>query len=207
MRTADLSATAGILVIKLIPRDIIGTKTYKTLLDLFLLHFFFFLLLLHLSAAAAARTLSRTLFQSKNLSFSSSSSRFIPTTRNLSSKSDGGGGSLIEVNLETTDNENETVGLKRLEDAIYGIIVRRSAPDWLPFSPGSSYWVPPKKRPHGFAELIGKLTNPLSEDETLSLSNARGWFLSNFFLCRSGFSNSVKLVGAREEYIHTDDEM
>ncbi|KAI3870669.1 hypothetical protein MKX03_000629, partial [Papaver bracteatum] len=98
-------------------------------------------------AAAGARTLSQIRTQSK---------KFV-TTRNLSKKSEGGG-SLIEVNLET-DGENEILGMKRLEDAIYGIIVRRSAPDWLPFSPGSSYWVPPKKRPQGFAELIGKLAN------------------------------------------------
>ncbi|GFP93984.1 hypothetical protein PHJA_001542800 [Phtheirospermum japonicum] len=36
------------------------------------------------------------------------------------------------------------LGIKRIEDAIHNIIVRRSAPDWLPFLPGSSYWVPPR---------------------------------------------------------------
>ncbi|KAI3990292.1 hypothetical protein MKX01_037631 [Papaver californicum] len=143
--------------------------------------------------AAAARTLSQILIQSKKLSILSSSSastssRFV-TTRNRSSKSDGGG-SLIEVNLET-DSENEIVGIRRLEDAIYGIIVRRSAPDWLPFSPGSSYWVPPKKRPQGFAELIGKLANPLSEDETLSLTNARGWPSTSFFIDGSASPRSL----------------
>ncbi|KAI3977895.1 hypothetical protein MKX01_036735 [Papaver californicum] len=145
--------------------------------------------------AAAARTLSQILIQSKKLSIlsasasASTSSRFV-TTRNRSSKSEGGGGSLIEVNLET-DGENEIVGMRRLEDAIYGIIVRRSAPDWLPFSPGSSYWVPPKKRPQGFAELIGKLANPLSEDETLSLTNARGWPSTSFFIDGSASPHSL----------------
>ncbi|KAI3969611.1 hypothetical protein MKX01_020172 [Papaver californicum] len=124
--------------------------------------------------AAAARASSQILIQSKKLSILSvsTSSRFV-TTRNRSSKSEEGGGSLIEVNLET-DGKNKIVGMKRLEDAIYGIVVRRSAPDWLPFSLGSSYW--------GFAELIGKLTNPLYEDETLSLTNARGWPSTSFFI-------------------------
>ncbi|KAI3969714.1 hypothetical protein MKX01_020275 [Papaver californicum] len=124
--------------------------------------------------AAAARTTSQILIQSKKLSIlsasASTSSRFV-TTRNRSSKSEGGGRSLIEVNLET-GGENEIVGMKRLDDAIYGIVVRRSAPDC----------VPPKKRPHGFAELIGKLGNPLYEDETLSLTNARGWPSTFFFI-------------------------
>ncbi|KAI3979125.1 hypothetical protein MKX01_016950 [Papaver californicum] len=128
--------------------------------------------------AAAARSSSQILIQSKKLSIlsasasASTSSRFV-TTRNRSSKSEGGGESLIEVNLET-DGENEIVGMKRLEDAIYGIVVRRSAPDWLPFSLGSSYW--------GFAELIGKLANPLYEDETLSLTNAMVWPSTSFFI-------------------------
>ncbi|KAI3958541.1 hypothetical protein MKW92_014003, partial [Papaver armeniacum] len=79
-----------------------------------------------------ARTLSQILTQSKNVSILSSSestsSRFV-TTRNLSSKSEGGG-SLIE----------------------------------------------------GFVELIGKLANPLSEDETLSLNTSRGWPFTSFFI-------------------------
>ncbi|KAI3873117.1 hypothetical protein MKX03_031493 [Papaver bracteatum] len=145
-----------------------------------------------MAAAAGARTLSQILTQSKKLSILSSSgstsARFV-TTKNLSSKSERGG-SLIEVNLET-DGENEIIGMKRLEDAIYGIIVRRSAPDWLPFSPGSSYWVPPKKRPQGFAELIGKLANPLSEDETLSLNTARGWPSTSFFIDGSSSPHSL----------------
>ncbi|GFP84941.1 hypothetical protein PHJA_000637900 [Phtheirospermum japonicum] len=36
------------------------------------------------------------------------------------------------------------LGIKRIEDALHNIIVHRSAPDWLPFLPGSSYWVPPR---------------------------------------------------------------
>lgn len=32
---------------------------------------------------------------------------------------------------------------RQFEDFLRDVIVRQSAPDWLPFIPGSSYWVPP----------------------------------------------------------------
>ncbi|EPS72062.1 hypothetical protein M569_02702, partial [Genlisea aurea] len=41
------------------------------------------------------------------------------------------------------------IGISRLEDAIHGIIVRRAAPDWLPFLPGFSYWMPRRRSRHG----------------------------------------------------------
>ncbi|GFP90753.1 hypothetical protein PHJA_001219200 [Phtheirospermum japonicum] len=44
-----------------------------------------------------------------------------------SSSADPGGEAAIEI---------IALGIKRIEDAIHNIIVRRSAPDWLPFSPG-----------------------------------------------------------------------
>ncbi|KAI3984888.1 hypothetical protein MKX01_004656 [Papaver californicum] len=139
---------------------------------------------------AAARTSSQILIQSKNLSIlsaSASTSSRLVTTRNRSNKSEGGGGSLIEVNLETY-GENEIVGMKRFEDEIYGILVRRSSPDWLPSSLGSSYW--------GFAELIGKLANPLYEDETLSLTKLGVGLLLLFSLMRS-----CSLAEMLQEYI------
>uniref|UniRef100_A0A803MPR2 Uncharacterized protein n=1 Tax=Chenopodium quinoa TaxID=63459 RepID=A0A803MPR2_CHEQI len=46
---------------------------------------------------------------------------------------------LIEVDLDSASDggEIEVIGLKKLEDAIHGIFVRRLAPDWLPLRPGS----------------------------------------------------------------------
>ncbi|XP_065864519.1 uncharacterized protein [Euphorbia lathyris] len=67
--------------------------------------------------------------------------------------------------------------LRKLEDAIHRIIVRRAAPDWLPFLPGSSYWVPPPRSAdgsNGIAQLIEKLANPLTDEETLSTTSVRG---------------------------------
>ncbi|KAI3985789.1 hypothetical protein MKX01_026575 [Papaver californicum] len=139
--------------------------------------------------AASARTSSQILIQPKKLSIlsasTSTSSRFV-TTLNRSSKSEGGGGSLIEVNLET-DGENKIVGMKRLEVQFMGL------------------FVPPKKRPQGFAELIGKLANPLYEDETLSLTNARVLPCTSFFIddMLQEYIPSYKMVS--EESSHSSD--
>ncbi|KAF5182095.1 hypothetical protein FRX31_028319 [Thalictrum thalictroides] len=133
-----------------------------------------------------ARILSQTLIRVSILSSKSfpPSQLFTPSSRlvnhrsrsNLSEK-----GQFLEIDLDPTSSE-EVLGMRRLEDAIHGIIVRRSAPDWLPFIPGSSYWVPPRKRPYGIVELIGKLANPLTEEETLSLSSNRGFPCSSYFV-------------------------
>ncbi|XP_062026265.1 uncharacterized protein LOC133742592 [Rosa rugosa] len=73
--------------------------------------------------------------------------------------------------------------LRKLEDAIHRIIVRKSAPDWLPFVPGASYWVPPpRSRSHGLAQLVEKLANPLTEEESMSMTTVRGWPSSAYFI-------------------------
>lgn len=73
--------------------------------------------------------------------------------------------------------------LRKLEDAIHRIIVRRSAPDWLPFLPGASYWVPPpRSRNYGLTQLVEKLANPLTEEESMSTTTVRGWPSSDYFI-------------------------
>ncbi|KAI3443419.1 hypothetical protein Pfo_000084 [Paulownia fortunei] len=117
---------------------------------------------------------------------------------------------LIEVDLDPASASQPdspeaaaeviTVGIKKLEEAIHSIIVRRAAPDWLPFLPGYSYWVPPRaasmrNHPAGsMIEVIGKLKSSgatrnrrlqhelLSEDEQMSLTSAKGWPSSAFFI-------------------------
>nr|DAD45958.1 TPA_asm: hypothetical protein HUJ06_004188 [Nelumbo nucifera] len=132
-----------------------------------------------------ARIISQTLIRTSSPTFLSSklppfapSSRLV-NHRNRSNRSEKA--QLIEVDLDP-ESEVEVLGLRRLEEAIHGIIVRRSAPDWLPFIPGSSYWVPPRKRPYGIVELVGKLANPLTEEEMLSLKSIRGWPSSSYFV-------------------------
>ncbi|XP_058189311.1 uncharacterized protein LOC131306897 [Rhododendron vialii] len=114
----------------------------------------------------------------------------ILTQRNRSNQS--GKAQLLEVDLDSSSSsssdgasaggEVEVMGVRRLEDVIHGIIVRRSAPDWLPFVPGSSYWVPPRRRAPGIVEFVGKLTNPLSDEENMSFATERGWPSTAYFI-------------------------
>ncbi|WOL19767.1 hypothetical protein Cni_G28569 [Canna indica] len=90
---------------------------------------------------------------------------------------------LIELDLGAAEREETEVDVfRRVDDAIHAILIRKSAPDWLPFIPGSSYWVPPRRRANGLVELVGKLANPLSEEETMSLTTIHGWPSSSYFV-------------------------
>lgn len=60
--------------------------------------------------------------------------------------------------------------------------MKKATPDWLPFVPGSSFWVPPRGRFSGLADLVGKLAYVLSEDEAMSLTTVRGWPSSSYFV-------------------------
>ncbi|KAK3219084.1 hypothetical protein Dsin_013054 [Dipteronia sinensis] len=76
--------------------------------------------------------------------------------------------------------------LSKLEDAIQRIIASRSAPDWLPFLPGYSYWVPPPTSFGGIAQLVEKLANPLTPEQSMSTNSVRGWPSSEFFIRGAG---------------------
>ena len=114
---------------------------------------------------------------------------------------------VIEIDLTEDDAAApsvEVVGIRRLEEAIHGVMVRRATPDWLPFVPGGSFWVPPLRRPQGVAELVGRiaaaggaeglvgaaggavevveLDAPMTEEEALSFSTARGWPSASYFV-------------------------
>lgn len=41
----------------------------------------------------------------------------------------------------------EIEGVKLLEDHAHRVMVMKATPDWLPFLPGSSFWVPPPPSP------------------------------------------------------------
>lgn len=134
-----------------------------------------------------ARFLSQTLIRTTTTSSSSSISLQsfklgVSQPNRFSSRS--GKSQLNEVELES-EGDVEVLGLRKLEDVIHNIIVRQSAPDWLPFVPGSSYWVPPRcNRPESndLYEVLKKITNPLTEDESMSLNTSRGWPSSAYFI-------------------------
>ncbi|KAI4335365.1 hypothetical protein L6164_014015 [Bauhinia variegata] len=81
----------------------------------------------------------------------------------------------------SADSEYE-LALKRFDDLIQRILVQKATPDWLPFVPGSSFWVPPLPTPSKVFDLVEKLTDEGSDEEALSVSNFRGWPCSEFFL-------------------------
>ncbi|KAA8522712.1 hypothetical protein F0562_009126 [Nyssa sinensis] len=173
-----------------------------------------------------ARVLSQALFRSLSSSSSTTPtfhfskspplglSHRILSHRNRSNQS--GEAQLIEVDLKS-DGDEEALGIRKLEEAIHSIIVKRSAPDWLPFIPGSSYWVPPRSfRPYnGVVELVGKLANPLTEDEAMSFTSSRGWHSSAYIVEGCGASAypvpmevevEVKIQKTSENASQSDDE-
>ncbi|KAL8136947.1 hypothetical protein V2J09_002948 [Rumex salicifolius] len=71
--------------------------------------------------------------------------------------------SLNRVGFEAeSEPEPERSSLQKLEDAVHRVVVRKSQPDWLPFRPGSSYWVPPKSQSRGFAHVMTNLANSVA---------------------------------------------
>ncbi|XP_042470431.1 uncharacterized protein LOC122052788 isoform X1 [Zingiber officinale] len=114
----------------------------------------------------------------------------------------------LEVDADGSSSEVEVLGMRRLEDAIRAIIVRRSAPDWLPFVPGSSYWVPPRRRHHGrhrgVVEFISSLTNPMTDEEMMSFTTARGWPSSAYFV--GGTSLHSRKESQERTNVKSDDE-
>ncbi|CAL9125860.1 hypothetical protein MUK42_02206 [Musa troglodytarum] len=125
-----------------------------------------------------------------------------PATRLLGLRRRSGGPWRVHVVENDLDAEGSSTGSgtgeadalrkRRVDDAIHNMVVRRYAPDWLPFVPGASYWVPRQKRPYGVAELIAGLVdsrladpeikNSLSEEEEMSFATERGWPSSAYFL-------------------------
>ncbi|VFQ70229.1 unnamed protein product [Cuscuta campestris] len=125
---------------------------------------------------------------------STSFPRALAHFRRSKSNSSGGGEDdvphprLIEIDLEssTTDRDPAVSGMHMLDDVIHSLILRRSAPDWLPFLPGYSYWVPPR-RPSNIVEVVRKISaakarpSPLSDDELMAVTSPSGWPSSNYF--------------------------
>ncbi|CAL5030173.1 unnamed protein product [Urochloa decumbens] len=120
-----------------------------------------------------------------------------------SSSSSGGGGAGDSAKLQAQ------MGMRRLEDAIHGVLVRRAAPDWLPFVPGASYWVPPMPRPLGVADLLGPAVYTargapvMTAEEAMSFTTVRGWPSAAYFV-DGKFPHPVKRP--RNDATQTDDE-
>ncbi|GKV00323.1 hypothetical protein SLEP1_g13031 [Rubroshorea leprosula] len=78
----------------------------------------------------------------------------------------------IEMELDFS-SPNE---LKKMEETIQKLILHKATPDWLPFIPGASFWVPPS---HGgskkVVDLIDKISHRLPKEEEPSITTDQGW--------------------------------
>ncbi|XP_042054159.1 uncharacterized protein LOC121798944 [Salvia splendens] len=114
---------------------------------------------------------------------------------------------LIELDIDAASPSQP--GIKSLEDAIHSIIVRRAAPDWLPFLPGHSYWVPSSRNSNtpaaGMIQALHRLTSSeaepatlhhelLSEDEQMSLLSAKGWPSSTYFIRGTSPDHPIQIM-------------
>ncbi|CAE5964640.1 unnamed protein product [Arabidopsis arenosa] len=115
-------------------------------------------------------------------------------------------GEIYEIDIAAASKSQSDPLLHKLEDAVHRIMVRRSAPDWLPFVPGASYWVPPpRSQTHGIAKLVEKLANPISDEESISISSVRGWPCSDYFI-KGVQPQSVETEMTSNTASHSDDE-
>ena len=95
---------------------------------------------------------------------------------------------VIEIDLDSSSSatskaEAEAAILKKLNEFVRRIVVQNSTPDWLPFAPGSSFWVPPHQSTAAkIANLVDRVTNPLTEEEAFSLFSLSGSPRSSFFI-------------------------
>ncbi|XWS19239.1 hypothetical protein CRYUN_Cryun32bG0113800 [Craigia yunnanensis] len=148
-----------------------------------------------------ARSLSQTIIKLSpitNLRPSSSRLLSIRTQSNQPNHSD--------FSDPSSDSSSSDPLLRKLEDAIHRIIVRRSAPDWLPFLPGSSYWVPPSTaQSYGLAQLVEKLANPLTPEESMSTTTVRGWPSSDYFI-KGGSPHPVEVDMTSNTSSKSEDE-
>ncbi|KAF5726817.1 hypothetical protein HS088_TW22G00501 [Tripterygium wilfordii] len=106
-----------------------------------------------------------------------------PPSRLVTLRAQSNQPSIYHEDLSSEGASSSDPLLQRLEDAIHRIMVKRSAPDWLPFLPGSSYWVPPpRSQSHGIAQLVEKLANPMTDEETMSTTTVRGCPSADYFI-------------------------
>ncbi|XP_044471052.1 uncharacterized protein LOC123200033 isoform X2 [Mangifera indica] len=131
----------------------------------------------------------------------------LPHTRHRSFKAQ-----VIEIDLESSsssptssggDSEADRLAIKKLEEIVQSIIVQKATPDWLPFMPGWSFWVPPPRRPNTIVDWMSKLSNQLTEEEMLSLTTVRGWPCSSFLL-EDVVKMDAKVEMLKEDGVHIE---
>nr|XP_043618722.1 uncharacterized protein LOC122590598 [Erigeron canadensis] len=127
-----------------------------------------------------ARFLSQTLIRSSSLSSSITNPLKFGSLQPNRFSSRSGTHQLHETDVESSSSSSDSeVISKKIDDIIRTIIVKESAPDWIPFVPGSSYWVPPFRK--NVTEAINNVTTDF--DQLLAVSSpSRGYPSSAYFL-------------------------
>ncbi|KAG6515877.1 uncharacterized protein LOC121971393 [Zingiber officinale] len=157
----------------------------------------------------------RTLIRSA-AAFTPSCSAFLPSRLDVVRfRSDTSAKALVfEVDLDpeggSGPSEIEVLRRHRIVDELmHFMVVSQFAPDWLPFVPGGSFWVPSQKPRSHVSEVITssedwKLRKPLSKEEVLSFTTERGWPSSAYFF--EGPSSSQAKRPQKSAEPQTDDE-
>ncbi|KAJ7955836.1 Serine/arginine repetitive matrix protein 2, putative isoform 1 [Quillaja saponaria] len=169
-----------------------------------------------------ARLLSQTLLR-HHTTFSLSSSfktNLVSSSSHLQWRSLASKPQLIEIELDSSSSpvsakEIESA-VKKLDDTIQRVLVSMATPDWLPFVPGSSFWVPPRPMPLQGVNLVEKMSNRLTKEEALSVLSQRGWPSSNFYYKENESSQledndervkvEVKVLTIGEYAVRSEDE-
>ncbi|GMH16070.1 hypothetical protein Nepgr_017911 [Nepenthes gracilis] len=128
-------------------------------------------------ARSLSQTLDRVALLSQSISSRSPPNRLL-NSRNRSNQSEKSS----QIGLELgSDTDMDRISIQKLQDAVHWIIIKRAQPDWLPFVPGASYWVPPKSKARGFTDVISKLSVSIIKDEVISFNTNHGWPLSEYY--------------------------
>ncbi|WCJ42280.1 hypothetical protein M5689_023099 [Euphorbia peplus] len=114
---------------------------------------------------------------------------------------------LASCSGSTVDEEER---MTMMEELVKRVVLRNSTPDWLPFLPGSSFWVPPVKRCLNPADLERTLVQSITPQDFFPL-NSRGLPSYDYFVSDDGESESevldsiVELMAAGGEMQKEDD--
>nr|GEY01747.1 hypothetical protein [Tanacetum cinerariifolium] len=135
-----------------------------------------------------ARLLSQTLITKTSSSSFSNPLKLIPSPLNqFSTRSSSSLKPQKSTDESKSDIDVDLLALKKLDDFVHNVIVKQCEPDWLPFLPGMSYWVPPRTYvSKQVFDVFKTLTNPLtadaSFDESMAVVKARAWPSSDYFI-------------------------
>lgn len=98
--------------------------------------------------------------------------------------------------------------VKKMEEGIQLLLVQKATPDWIPFVPGTSFWVPPREGPHRgrrrrrreMADVIRQLDVLATPDEKLPQFMNSRWPCREFFTDQGSLDTLIGLQLSRDWY-------